>query len=141
MRHHGFLAVVLAGTAAATGWILSHSVVVDASEGESSSYQQVFAPSEQDIKAAENRAGLRLNYYDARWNRVLGDLAESSRLSLVMDKVPPGRFARRDRMRYTTDDCIRILNRELAEPGFRLVRQGRFLIVLRPDQARIHHAR
>ncbi|MCH2203751.1 MAG: hypothetical protein MK102_17425 [Fuerstiella sp.] len=141
MRHHGFLAVVLAGTTIATGWILSHSVVVDASEEQSSSYREAYAQSGEHIKAAEDPTGLRLNYYDARWNRVLQDLAEYAELVLVMDKVPPGRFARRDRTRYATDDCIRILNRELEGLGFRLIKQSRFLIVLHLDQVRTRYAR
>ena len=141
MRHHGFLAVALAGTAAATGWILSRSDVVDASEEQPSSYREVYAQSETEIKAVEDPKGLRLNYYDARWSRVLGDLSKHANLTLVMDKVPPGRFARRDRTRYAANDCIRILNRDLEGLGFRLIKQGKFLIVLHLDQARTRYAR
>ena len=49
MRHHGFLAVVLAGTATATGWILSRSDVVDASEEQSSSYREAYAQTDAEI--------------------------------------------------------------------------------------------
>ena len=141
VRHPGFIAVALAGAAAATGWILSRFDVVDASEEQSSSYREAYAQSDADAKAIENRKGLRLNYYDAHWSRVLEDLAKHTQLTLVMDKVPPGRFARRDRTRYTADGCIRILNRELEVLGFRLLRQGQFLIVLHLDQARTRYAR
>jgi general secretion pathway protein D len=141
VRHHGFWAVVLAGTATATGWILSRSDVVDASEEQTSSYREAYAQSDAEIKTVEDPQGLRLNYYDARWSRVLNDVSKHAELTLVMDKIPAGRFARRDKTRYGTDDCIRILNRELEGLGFRLLKQGNFLIVLHLDQARSRYAR
>lgn len=141
MRHHGFLAVALAGTVAAAGWILSRSDVVDASEEHSAPYREAYAQSDREIKAAEDPDGLRLNYFDARWSRVLRDVSKHAELTLVMDKIPPGRFARRDRTRYSADDCIRILNRELEGLGYRLLRQDQFLVVLHLDQARTRYAR
>ncbi len=141
MRHHGFLAVSLASVIAATGWVLSRSDVVDASEEQPASYREAYAQSGAGAAPRAAESGLRLNYYDARWSRVLQDLAEHANLTLVMDKVPPGRFARRDRTRYRTDDCIRILNRELEGLGYRLLQQGSFLIVLNLDQARTRYAR
>ena len=141
MRHHGFLAVVLAATAAATGWIFSRSDVVDASEEQTSSYREAYAQSDTEIQTVEDPKGLRLNYYGARWNRVLNDVSKHAELTLVMDKIPAGRFARRDKTRYGTDDCIRILNRELEGLGFRLLKQGNFLVVLHLDQARSRYAR
>lgn len=141
MRCHGFLAVALAGVAAATGWILSRSHFVDASEEQRSSYREVFARGDVNTKAVKAPKGLRLNYYDARWSRVLSDLCKHANLTLVMENVPPGRFARRDRTRYRTEDCIRILNHELEGLGYRLLRQGEFLIVLNLDQARTRYAR
>lgn len=141
MRHHGYLAVALAGMTAAAGWILSQTDLVDASEEEASSFREVYSDSRDEVASQPVSSGLRLNYFDARWNRVLKDVAQHAKLTLVMDKVPPGRFARRDRTRYSTADCVRILNRELEGLGFRLVKQGEFLIVLNLDQARTRYAR
>lgn len=140
MRHHGFLAVALAGAVAVTGWILSRSEIVDASEDATTSFREAYAHAEPDAED-EDPQGLRLNYFNARWSSVLQDLADHAELTLVMDKVPPGRFARRDRTRYATKDCIRILNRELESVNFRLLQQGQFLIVLHLDQARTRYAR
>jgi len=141
VRHHGFMAVAVAGAAAATGWILSRSDIVDAYEEQPSSYRETYSQASAELKAVEDPKGIRLNYYDARWGRVLGDFSRRTGLTLVMEKVPPGRFARRDRTRYAADDCIHILNRELESLGYRLLRQGQFLIVLHLDQARTRYAR
>ena len=141
MRHHGFLAVALAAAAAATGWILSRSHIVDASEQQPSSYRETYSQASAELKATEDPGGIRLNYYNARWDRVLGEFSSRNGLTLVMEKVPPGRFARRDRTRYTVDDCIHILNRELEGLGYRLLKQGTFLVVLNLDQARTRYAR
>jgi len=141
VRHHGYLAVALAGMTAAAGWILSQTDIVDASEEESSSFREVYSESRDAVHPSPDPKGMRLNYFDARWNRVLEDVAKHTELTLVMDKVPPGRFARRDRTRYSTADCVRILNRELEGLGYRLVKQGEYLIVLNLDQARTRYAR
>ena len=141
MRHHGFLAIVLAATTATTGWIFNRSDVVDASEEQTSSYREAYAQSDAEMQMPEDPRGLRLNYYGARWNRVLNDVSKHADLTLVMDKIPAGRFARRDKTRYSTNDCIRILNRELEGLGFRLLKQRNFLIVLHLDQARSRYAR
>ena len=71
----------------------------------------------------------------------LQDLAKHSELTLVMDKVPPGRFARKDKREYDVDDAIRILNSELESQGYRLLRQKQFLVVLNLDKARTEYAR
>ena len=138
LGHHRFLAIVLAGATAATGWIFSRT---DASEDRLSSFREVFNQTTTSPAPPEDSNGLRLNYFDARWDRVLQDLADHAELTLVMDRVPPGRFARRDRTRYSFDDCVRILNRELEGPGFRLIRKDDFLVVLDLDQARTRYAR
>jgi type II secretion system protein D len=58
-----------------------------------------------------------------------------------MDKVPPGRFARRDSRRYDLASAVRILNSELEPQGYRLLVQKQFLIVLSLDKARTEYAR
>ena len=141
MRHHGFLAVALAGATAATGWILSRTDSLDASEDQPTSFRQVFTQTASADFPSEDPDRLRLNYFDARWDWVLRDLAEHADLTLVMDRVPPGRFARRDRTRYAVNDCVRILNHELERLGFRLIRKSSFLVVLDLDQARTRYAR
>ena len=140
MRHRGFWSVVLAGVVAITGWVLSQSDFVDASEEASKSFREAYAQSEESGPEPDP-GGMRLNYFDAPWKRVLADVAKHSQLTLVIDRVPPGRFARRDRTRYSTKDCVRILNRDLEPMGYRLVTQGKHLIVLNLDEVRTRYAR
>jgi len=87
------------------------------------------------------RVPIRLNYLSAGWDKVLRDVADSFGLTLVMEKVPPGRFSRRDRRSYTKEQAIRILNHELEPKGFRLFEQGSYLLVLPVDALRARYTR
>ncbi len=140
MKRHGLLAAGILGAAAAVCLLLNRHHALSASEDESRSFRQALQGAET-VEGDEIDGGFRINYYDATWNRVLQDLAKHSELTLVMDKVPPGRFARKDKRRYEVDDAIRILNSELESQGYRLLRQKQFLVVLNLDKARTEYAR
>ncbi len=130
MRIQGYRTVALAGLIAVTAWILSQSEFVDASEeGGASVPSESVRPDR--LSPGHQPAGIRLNYFDVRWNRVLNDVCRQAGLTLVMNQTPPGHFARRDRARYSTADSLQILNRELELLGYQLQIHDRHLIVLK----------
>lgn len=141
MRRHGFLAILLAGTAAGGTWLLNQTTSLDASEESTKSFREAFGGDSATPEPVENEEGIRLNFFDSSWDRVLRNVADQGKLTLVMDKVPHGKFARRDRKRYEAESAVRILNAELEKQGFRLVQQGQFLVVLKLDEARTKYAR
>lgn len=140
MRHHGFLVVLSAAGIAGVAWFANQHSDLSASEESNRSFREAFAGSEEPT-LLEEEDGVRLNFFDAKWDAVLREVAHDARLTLVMDKIPHGRFARRDRKRYKPESAIRVLNAELEQQGFRLVQQGRHLIVLKLDQVRSRYAR
>ena len=140
MKRHGLLAAGILGSATAVCLLLNRYNALSASEEEARSFREA-VQNRQQVEMDEVEDGFRINYYDTTWNRVLQDLAKHNELTLVMDKVPPGRFARKDKRRYDVDDAIRILNSELEPQGYRLLRQKQFLIVLNLDKARTEYAR
>jgi len=91
--------------------------------------------------ARKQEADIRLAYYSAGWDKVLNNVCEKSGLSLVMDKVPPGTFSRRDLRKYTPQQALQILNNELTDDGFRLIQKGKFLVVLELKSARSRYFR
>ena len=140
MKRHGLLAAGILGSATAVCLLLNRFNGLSASEEEARSFRQALHGT-QTAEVDEVDEGFRINYYDATWNRVLQDLAKHNELTLVMDKVPPGRFARKDKRTYDVDAAIRILNSELETQGYRLLRQKQFLVVLNLDKARTEYAR
>ena len=140
MKRHGLLAAGILGSATAVCLLLNRYNALSASEEEARSFREA-VQNQQQVETDEVDDGFRINYYDTTWNRVLQDLAKHNELTLVMDKVPPGRFARKDKRRYDVDDAVRILNSELEPQGYRLLRQKQFLIVLNLDKARTEYAR
>jgi len=140
VKRQGLVAAGLIGSAASVCVLLNQHLHLGAAEDGKKSFREALkgAPEPQLVEAED---GIRLNYFDASWDRVLKNLAESSKLTLVMEKVPPGRFARRDRTRYDVTSAVRILNSELEPLGYRLLHQNGFLIVLNLDQARTEYAR
>lgn len=141
MRRHGFLAVLLTGVAASSAWLMNQQHSLNASEDDVRSFREAYSGTDPVADAVEQQDGVRLNYFDTRWDRVLKDLASQAELTLVMDRIPHGTFARRDRTRYEVDSAVRIVNSELEAQGFRLIRQGNFLVVLKLDQARTRYSR
>lgn len=141
MRRHGFLAIMLAGATACSAWLLNQNHPLDASEETNRSFREAFKNTSDQPEPVEDSDGIRLSYFDASWERVLRDVAKQANLTLVMDKIPHGSFARRDRARYQIDSAVHILNAELEPQGFRLLQQHNFLIVLKLDQARTRYSR
>ena len=140
MKRQGFLAAGLLGSATALCLLLNRHGGLGASEEASRSFREALVGAEEPpLNEAED--GVRLNYFDATWAKVLKDVAESQELTLVMDSVPPGRYARRDKKEYDVQSAIRILNSELEPQGYRLLVQKQFLIVLNLDKARTEYAR
>ena len=91
------------------------------------------SPQDPARMAATNDAGqaqLRMNFAAANWDDVLKKVAADSSLTLVMDKIPKGRFTRTDLKKYRRTDALRMLNDELEKQDFRVVEQGQFLVVL-----------
>ncbi|MCA9086982.1 MAG: hypothetical protein KDA81_23255, partial [Planctomycetaceae bacterium] len=84
MRRHGFLAVILAGCVAGCAWLFSHSGPLDASEESPGSFREAFSGKGELPAAVLDPDGVRLNYFDASWEKVLKDVAEKSHLTLVM---------------------------------------------------------
>lgn len=84
---------------------------------------------------------IRLRYVNAGWATVLNDVAAASGLTLVMDKVPPGRFSRWDRSENSLTETLRVLNRELEPKFFRAIKQGEFLVVLPTKKTRVRYRR
>lgn len=109
--------------------------------------------SRRDSAASERKEGkadeefdptaetVRLTFLNANWRTVLQKVADASHSVLVMNKIPPGRFSRYDRRKYTRKEAVRILNRELESKGFRLVEKGKFLDVLYLRDARATYHR
>lgn len=140
MKRQGFLAAGLLGSATALCLLLNRHGGLGASEEQPRSFREALAGTKQTA-ATEVEDGIRLNYFDTTWAKVLKDVAESQEMTLVMDSVPPGRFARRDKKQYDLDSAIRILNKELEPQGYRLLVQKSYLIVLNLDKARTEYSR
>ncbi len=141
MRRHGILAIMLAGVAAGGTWLLNQNYRLDASEEPARSFREALQGQSASDAPVEDENGIRLNFFEASWDRVLQNVAEQGKFILVMDKIPHGSFARRDRARYKPESVVRILNAELESQGFRLITQGDYLIVLKLDQARTRYSR
>lgn len=140
MKRQSFLAAGLLGSATALCLLLNRYSGLGASEEGTRPFREALAGQTQP-EPVEEEDGVRLNYFDATWEKVLRDLAEHQELTLVMDKVPPGRFARRDKKRYDLASAVRLLNSELEPQGYRLLVQKSYLIVLNLDKARTEYAR
>lgn len=86
----------------------------------------------KDVAAQDPTVGpkVKLNYTAATWEVVLKNLAEGTGSVLIADRVPSGRFSRRDKGEYTRDEAMRIINNEIQPRGFRLIAKGQYLIVL-----------
>ena len=140
MKRQGFLAAGLLSSATALCLLLNRHGGLGASEEQPRSFREALAGT-KETAATEVEDGIRLNYFDTTWAKVLKDVAESQEMTLVMDSVPPGRFARRDKNQYDLETAIRILNKELEPQGYRLLAQKSYLIVLNLDKARTEYSR
>ena len=94
--------------------------------------------------ATTNQSGaatVRLSFFNSSWPKVFERLAKQTGSELVMTAVPAGHFSRSDRRQYSRTDAVRILNGELEPCGFRILEQGRHLVVLHLESARAHYQR
>ena len=82
---------------------------------------------------------MSLNFKATSWSKVLKRVARHSGLTLVMAQVPPGQFSRNDLNQYTVAEAIWILNHDLEHAGYRVLRQGDFLMVMDLDGLRSDH--
>src|ERR1700685_2743215 len=99
------------------------------SKATSSDSKKAAPPSDRDRR-------IRLNFKSAPWAKVLKRVAKHAGLTLVMKKSPSGTFTRSDLNQYTIAEAIWVLNRELEPAGYRLMRQGSFLLLLDLDALR-----
>jgi len=83
-----------------------------------------------DEPSLDKEGTVKLNFFKAPWSKVLKRLADETGATLVADKVPSGRYTRRDRTEHSLTDAVRLLNEELEPNGFRLLQKNDFLIVL-----------
>lgn len=81
-------------------------------------------PAQADI------ATVKLNFIATTWDKVLEQIANETNSELIMDRMPKGRYTRRDSNRYTRRDAVRIINKDIEPMGFRLIEKGDFLILL-----------
>lgn len=93
-------------------------------------------PKSAKKSSSERKERISLNFKAASWSKVLRRVAKHSGLTLVMKRAPAGSFSRNDLNLYTIAEVIWILNRDLEASGYRLVRQGDFLMVLDIDGLR-----
>jgi len=96
---------------------------------------------EEGLKEVDDGRLVRLMYLSAAWPRALNDFAKDAGLTLVMKRCPNGTFHHPDMKKYTVPDAIAVLNSEMDQTGFRLVRQGNFLIVLDLQDIRSEYQR
>ncbi|MBC8113906.1 MAG: hypothetical protein H7062_05990, partial [Candidatus Saccharimonas sp.] len=88
-------------------------------------------PSASGISAEVQERKVKLNYFlSTPWEKVLKDVAEATGSQLIADRVPKGRFSRRDATEYTRHDAVRIINKDIEPLGFRLIEKGDFLVVI-----------
>lgn len=124
---------------ASLGWTASdgmgQSQPAEPSRGQSKGPRQV------QLSARPGEPTTKLGFFNTSWPAVLRRVAEETESTLVMDRVPPGRFTRRDTNSYSRRQAIEILNQELAEHDFRLIEKGKFIVVLELKKARSEYYR
>ena len=101
-------------------------------------------PTEADKAFDEELAArkVRLNFFSTPWSQALPRFAKDAGLILVMKRCPSGSLHRPDIFKkYSVPDAIQILNRELDDTNFRLIRQDKFLIVLYTEDLRVEYDR
>ena len=88
-------------------------------------------PSATNISVELQDRKVKLNYLlGATWDKVFQDVAEATGSQLIADRVPKGRFSRRDATEYTRHEAVRIINKDIEPLGFRLIEKGDFLVVI-----------
>ena len=113
----------------------------DGNKGQDQSASEGDFRKSRPVRRRSTSETVRLNYFNANWSKVLRKVADATGSELVMHKAPPGHITRYDRNRYSRTDAVRILNRELEPAGFRLLEQGKFLILLHLKALRTRYRR
>ncbi len=93
----------------------------------------------EEEETLQDDGKVKLNYIAASWETVLNDVAEATGSELIADRVPSGRFSRRDGAEYTRSDAIRIINHEIESNGFRVLEKGKYLIVVDLPSQRLRY--
>ena len=93
-----------------------------------------------DLPSAGESQRIRLNYLRANWKKVLNDVAKSMDKELVADEIPARPFSRIDRKQHSPEEALRILNRELAPMGQKLVVKGDHLVLISTHQQRMDYS-
>lgn len=101
----------------------------------------VNAKPSKGMSATPTEKTIKMNYISRTWGDVLNDIAKQSGRQLIIDKVPPGRFSRNDWSKYSLNEAIRILNRELEPKGFRVLERGQYLDLVFLRDVRSEYAR
>lgn len=115
--------------------------------GKNKAAKQEAAPAKSALgkTSATSKSGgeqiVRMNFIASNWNDVLQAIAKDTGATLVMDKVPAGRFSRTDISKHSKADALRIINQELEKQDFRVIDQGNFLICLHLPTARPEYPR
>lgn len=136
---------------AATGTICSVSVLPDGisvnrvgAQDHSPAFKlQREASLQADNRAAdpEEEKNVRLYFFTSSWNKVLDKVAESTGSTLVATRFPSGTFSRQDFRKYTRKEAVRLLNKELEQIEFRLLEQGKYLVLVHLPTTRPRYQR
>ncbi len=84
---------------------------------------------------------IRIMYFSMPWTQVLPSIANKAGLILVMQRCPGGTFQHPDFREMTVAEALQVINKELDDTNFRLVRQGQFLVVLYTPDLRTEYER
>ena len=84
---------------------------------------------------------IRIMYFSMPWTQVLPSIANKAGLILVMRRCPGGTFQHPDFREMTVAEALQVINKELDDTNFRLVRQGQFLVVLYTPDLRTEYER
>ncbi|MBS0203027.1 MAG: hypothetical protein JSS49_09035 [Planctomycetes bacterium] len=90
----------------------------------------VSTPSAIGHSAEAELRNVKLNFFNSTWEHVLTEVATQSQSELIMDRIPKGRYSRRDSAKYNRHDAVRILNKDMEPLGFRMIEKGDYLIML-----------
>ncbi len=83
-------------------------------------------------KIARSAKRVQLNFMEASWKTVLTRYAEQSGMELIAEPglIPGDRFTRRDRSHYTSEEALKIINRELQKYDVKLVSKAQHLVLM-----------
>ncbi len=145
-----FLGLALSGALGTIGFSpeLQRQAVAQSwpSFGKDKADKQAASPSKSPLgkpsgaKASDEQI-IRMNFISKNWDDVLQSIAKDAGATLVMDKVPTGRFSRTEFRKYSKTDALRVINHELERQDFRVIEQGNFLICLHLPSTRPEYAR